>query len=99
MTEESQYTQGRMDGLNARSYPNSYGMSKNDEAYVIGFIVGYSESESARQASPEGFFWMAAELVVLYHVSETRFVELAQLNREDSEAFEKALRDEKDRDD
>lgn len=63
-----QYQSGYTDGLSADQPLGAFEISQFVDDYVLGYVVGYSEAESFRQASPMAWAWQAGELGRLYLV-------------------------------
>lgn len=63
-----QYQAGYKAGLNADQPFGAFEMSQFVDDYVLGYVVGYSEIVSFRQALPVAWAWQAGELGRLYRV-------------------------------
>lgn len=94
----SLYELGYKDGKNAKFAPDAFDMSTYEDDYKIGFIVGFSEMESFRQAMPDGFVWSAAELAYRYGVSVRNLLQRLDLDEEDTRRFHEAYENERESD-
>lgn len=59
---------GYVSGLQGGYALDAFEMSQMDDDYVLGYVVGQSESESFRQASSIAWAFQAGELGHLYRV-------------------------------
>lgn len=60
---------GYVAGLTDAKPMDDFNISMLDGDFVVGYIMGFSESDSIRAASPYVAAWTAAELGVRYNVS------------------------------
>jgi hypothetical protein len=88
-----QFQAGYTDGLNADQPLDAFEMSQNADDYALGYVVGYSEAESVRQASPMVWAWQAGELGRLYHVPLQRLEPFIDSEQDFNGSLQCALRD------
>ncbi|AVG43875.1 MULTISPECIES: DUF2623 family protein [Achromobacter] len=96
MTIPTAIQTGYLAGMTADFAPDEFGMSTYAADYTLGFIMGYSESQSIQMASPDVAVWTAAELAYRYKVSVRDLLSHMGLDREQTQHFHDAYEEERE---
>lgn len=94
-----QYQAGYTAGLNSDLPLGAFEMSQYANDYVFGYVVGYSEAESFRQASSMVWAWQAGELGRLYCVPLRNLEQLIDPQEDFDGSLLRGLRDSYDESD
>lgn len=94
MTIPTAIQTGYLAGMAADFAPDAFDMSTYAADYTLGFIIGYSESQSIQMASPDVAVWTAAELAYRYHVSVRELLKHIGFDPEQTRRFHDAYEEE-----
>ncbi|MPS81653.1 MAG: DUF2623 family protein [Achromobacter sp.] len=87
---------GYENGLAADIAPDAFEMSSYAERYTLGFIAGFSESQSIQMANPDVAVWTAAELAYRYNVSVSALLQQLGFDGEQTQRFHEAYDNERE---
>lgn len=96
MTIPTALEMGYLAGKAADFAPGAFEMSPYTADYTLGFIMGYSESQSIQMASPDVAVWTAAELAYRYNVSVRDLLQHMGFDREQTQRFHDAYEEERE---
>ncbi|WP_063589258.1 DUF2623 family protein [Achromobacter ruhlandii] len=96
MASRSALELGYLAGMAADFAPDGFEMSSCAPEYRLGFIMGYSESQSIQMANPDVAVWTAAELAYRYNASVRDLLAHIGFDREQTQRFREAYEDERE---
>lgn len=96
MAGRSALESGYRAGMAADFAPDAFEMSSFAAEYTLGFITGFSESQSIQMANPDVAVWTAAELAYRYNASVRDLLPHMGFDREQTQRFLEAYEDERE---